>query len=193
MMRERSWLVKANNCSHSTSEGTPLSAGVCPALEGSLFAIWNNIARAACSCRGGSCAHGCRPPQPSKEHNVKASDAPFGSFFSRGNVLGHISKSLLALFDIVFHSCYIPSMEWDIEFTDEFERWWNDLSEDEQDSVDQMVRLLQMRGPSLGRPHADLIQSSRHSNMKELRVRQAVSCAICFRSETLCHFAHWRG
>jgi hypothetical protein len=41
-------------------------------------------------------------------------------------------------------------MEWDIEFTDEFERWWNDLSEDEQDSVDQMVRLLQLRGPSLG-------------------------------------------
>ena len=39
-------------------------------------------------------------------------------------------------------------MEWDIEFTNEFERWWNDLSEDEQDSVDQMVRLLQMRGPS---------------------------------------------
>ena len=43
-------------------------------------------------------------------------------------------------------------MEWDVEFTDEFERWWNGLSEDEQDSVDQMIRLLQMRGPSLGRP-----------------------------------------
>jgi len=64
-------------------------------------------------------------------------------------------------------------MEWDVEFTDEFERWWNGLSEDEQDSVDQMVRLLQIRGPSLGRPHADLIQSSRHSNMKELRVQHA--------------------
>ncbi len=64
-------------------------------------------------------------------------------------------------------------MEWDVEFTDEFERWWNGLSEDEQDSVDQMVRLLQMRGPSLGRPHAGLIQSSRHSNMKELRVQHA--------------------
>jgi hypothetical protein len=51
--------------------------------------------------------------------------------------------------DIVFHNCYIPPMEWAIEFTDEFERWWNNLSEDEQDSVDQMVRLLQMRGPSL--------------------------------------------
>src|SRR5580692_10144971 len=96
--------------------------------------------------------------------------------------------------DMVFHSCYIPSMEWDIEFTDEFERWWNDLSEDEQDSVDQMVRLLQMRGPSLGRPHANLIQSSRHSNMKELRVQQAGRiCAVCFRSETVCHFAYRRG
>jgi len=75
--------------------------------------------------------------------------------------------------DSIFHHCYILSMEWDIEFTDEFERWWNGLSEDEQNSVDQMVRLLQMRGPSLGRPHADLIQSSRHSNMKELRVQHA--------------------
>lgn len=64
-------------------------------------------------------------------------------------------------------------MEWNIEFTDEFERWWNDLTEDEQDSVDRMVRLLQMRGPSLGRPHADLILSSRHRNMKELRVQHA--------------------
>ena len=88
-------------------------------------------------------------------------------------------------------------MELDVEFNDEFERWWKGLSEDEQDSVDQMVRLLQMRGPSLGRPHADLIQSSRHSNMKELRIqharRQAVSCAICFRSKTLFHFVHRRG
>ena len=50
-----------------------------------------------------------------------------------------------------FHQCYIPYMEWDVEFTDEFERWWNVLSEDEQGSVDQMVRFLQKRGPSLGR------------------------------------------
>src|ERR1700687_3044947 len=67
---------------------------------------------------------------------------------------------------VIFHP-------WNGTLTDEFERWWNNLSEDEEDSVDQMVRLLQMRGPSLGRPHADLIQSSRHSNMKELRVQHA--------------------
>jgi hypothetical protein len=121
------------------------------------------------------------PRNHPKEHNIRASDAPFGSLFFLENILGHISKLLLdnappappRPIDIVFHGCYIPSMEWAIEFTDEFERWWNDLSEDEQDSVDQMVRLLQMRGPSLGRPHADLIQSSRHSNMKELRVQHA--------------------
>jgi len=51
-------------------------------------------------------------------------------------------------------------MEWDIEFTDEFERWWNDLSEDEQDSVDQMVRFYRCavlhsedHAPTLFNPH----------------------------------------
>ena len=33
-------------------------------------------------------------------------------------------------------------MEWEVEFTGEFERWWNGLTEDEQDSVDRKVRLL---------------------------------------------------
>jgi hypothetical protein len=64
-------------------------------------------------------------------------------------------------------------MEWEVEFTSEFERWWNSLSEGEQDTVDAFVRLLQKRGPSLGRPHVDLIQSSRHPNMKELRPQHA--------------------
>jgi hypothetical protein len=60
-------------------------------------------------------------------------------------------------------------MEWEVEFTTEFERWWNGLSEDEQDSVDAYVRLLQKRGPTWGRPHVDLVHLSRHPNMKELR------------------------
>jgi hypothetical protein len=62
-------------------------------------------------------------------------------------------------------------VEWEVEFTDEFEAWWKSLSEDEQDSVDQKVRLLQKRGPSLPRPDSDLVHSSRHPNMKELRVQ----------------------
>ena len=64
-------------------------------------------------------------------------------------------------------------MEWDVEFTGEFERWWNGLTEDEQDSVDRKVRLLQQRGPALPRPFADVVHSSRHSNMKELVIQHA--------------------
>jgi hypothetical protein len=28
-------------------------------------------------------------------------------------------------------------MEWEVEFTEEFAKWWNGLSDDEQDSVDR--------------------------------------------------------
>ena len=35
------------------------------------------------------------------------------------------------------------------------------------------VILLQKIGPSLPRPHADLIHSSRHPNMKELRIQHS--------------------
>ncbi|MBZ5572612.1 MAG: type II toxin-antitoxin system RelE/ParE family toxin [Acidobacteriia bacterium] len=60
-------------------------------------------------------------------------------------------------------------MAWEIEYTDEFEGWWNSLSEDEQEEINAKVELLEERGPTLSRPHADVIVSSRHSNMKELR------------------------
>ena len=62
-------------------------------------------------------------------------------------------------------------MEWDIEFTGEFERWWNGLSEDEQVSVDSAVRLLAMVGPTLRHPYSSGVSSSRHSRMRELRVQ----------------------
>lgn len=62
-------------------------------------------------------------------------------------------------------------MEWEVEYTDEFERWWKGLDEDEQVSVAQKVRVLQQLGPALPRPHADTIASSRHANMKELIIQ----------------------
>jgi hypothetical protein len=62
-------------------------------------------------------------------------------------------------------------MGYDVEFTNEFEGWWSGLSEDEQDSVAKKVGLLQDKGPVLARPHADVIQTSRYHNMKELRVQ----------------------
>lgn len=60
---------------------------------------------------------------------------------------------------------------WDIEYTDEFGQWWDSLSEDEQESVHTSVELLRIIGPTLPRPHSDIVQVSRHSNMKELRTQ----------------------
>jgi hypothetical protein len=68
---------------------------------------------------------------------------------------------------------YIPSMEWEVEFTDEFSNWWDGLSEAEQVDVNAKVILLQKIDPSLPRPRADLIHSSRHPNMKELRIQHS--------------------
>jgi hypothetical protein len=61
------------------------------------------------------------------------------------------------------------NISWEVELTDEFETWWNDLSQEEQEEIAAKVELLEERGPTLPRPHADVIKSSRHSNMKELR------------------------
>jgi len=60
---------------------------------------------------------------------------------------------------------------WDVEFTSEFERWWQTLTPGEQEGVYASVDLLRVLGPSLPRPHADVVHGSRHANMKELRVQ----------------------
>ncbi len=62
-------------------------------------------------------------------------------------------------------------MAWEVEYTDEFEQWWNTLSEEEQISLDASVRLLEARGPHLGFPHSSAIEHSKHSHMRELRTQ----------------------
>ncbi len=64
-------------------------------------------------------------------------------------------------------------MAFEVEFTTEFEGWWNSLTADEQDSVDYIVSLLQEFGPALSRPYADTLKGSQFPNMKELRVQHA--------------------
>jgi hypothetical protein len=63
-------------------------------------------------------------------------------------------------------------MSWEVEFTDEFGQWWEGLTEDEQDSIDVTVRLLEELGPHLPFPHCSDIKGSRHSQMRELRVQR---------------------
>src|SRR5215468_12709482 len=62
-------------------------------------------------------------------------------------------------------------MSWEVEFIDEFGEWWEGLTEDEQDSIDVTVRLLEELGPHLPFPHCSDIKESRHSQMRELRVQ----------------------
>jgi hypothetical protein len=57
--------------------------------------------------------------------------------------------------------------EWEVEFTDEFRTWWDGLTEAEQIDVRAEVNLLRRFGPTLGRP----VASSKHANMKELRIQ----------------------
>lgn len=63
------------------------------------------------------------------------------------------------------------SMAWDVEYTDEFETWWESLTETEQEDVDAYVQRLEARGPNLPYPHSSGINGSRHSHMRELRVQ----------------------
>ena len=62
-------------------------------------------------------------------------------------------------------------MAWDVEVTDEFKAWWNELTEAERISVEKAVLLLEERGPHLPFPYNSKVNGSRHSGMRELRVQ----------------------
>lgn len=62
-------------------------------------------------------------------------------------------------------------MTWDVEYSDEFGAWWQDLSEAEQESVAHSIGLLEALGPNLGHPHSSGINGSKHSHMRELRIQ----------------------
>jgi hypothetical protein len=60
---------------------------------------------------------------------------------------------------------------WEVEFTDEFEKWWNKLDETEQIKIDAAIRMLEEYGPDLPYPVSSGVNGSRHSHMRELRVQ----------------------
>lgn len=62
-------------------------------------------------------------------------------------------------------------MTWAIEYTDQFESWWDTLPESEQDAIGAAVHALERDGPALGRPLVDTVSTSSYNNnnMKELR------------------------
>lgn len=65
--------------------------------------------------------------------------------------------------------CYDSCMAWEIEYTDQFGAWFEDLGEEAQDAIIAAVDVLSERGPDLKRPLVDIVKISRYPNMKELR------------------------
>jgi hypothetical protein len=62
-------------------------------------------------------------------------------------------------------------MSWNVEYTDEFGAWYDELSEAIQDDIDRMVDVLEARGPQLPFPYSSGIAGSSHDHMRELRVQ----------------------
>ncbi len=62
-------------------------------------------------------------------------------------------------------------MAYEVEYTDEFEEWWNQLNEDEQATVDAYVKMLEQYGIGLGYPYSSNINQSRYGQMRELRAQ----------------------
>ncbi len=64
-------------------------------------------------------------------------------------------------------------MAWRIRTTVVFDEWFANLEEDGKVEVIAKVELLKHLGPTLGRPHADTLNGSKHTNMEELRADTA--------------------
>lgn len=71
-------------------------------------------------------------------------------------------------------------MRWGTERTDEFNEWWETLSESEQSKVAGSIKDLQRAGPIAGRPLVDTVKGSKHPNMKELRATQTIRIFFAF-------------
>lgn len=61
---------------------------------------------------------------------------------------------------------------WEIITVETFDTWFLGLLEAEQVDVLAAIKMLEVTGPSLGRPYVDTLQQSRDvSNLKELRIQ----------------------
>ena len=58
-----------------------------------------------------------------------------------------------------------------VEYTEEFETWWQALTEREQNDVSHVVDMLAEQGPVLPFPYSSTVERSRHGHMRELRVQ----------------------
>lgn len=62
-------------------------------------------------------------------------------------------------------------MTWCVEYTDEFESWWQTLSEQQQNDIVAVVTLLEEKGTNLSFPYSSAIVGSKLSHLRELRIQ----------------------
>lgn len=62
-------------------------------------------------------------------------------------------------------------MPWEVEYTDEFEAWWDQLSIGEQESIAAVVGVLEQLGPQLSFPYSSDIKSAKKHAIRELRIQ----------------------
>jgi hypothetical protein len=77
---------------------------------------------------------------------------------------------------------------WDVEYTDLFEQWWQQLSEEQHVALDAMVQVLEQHGAALGPPYSVEVPTLNNPNLRQLRVP--------FGEQTLCVLYlgdEWRG
>ena len=77
--------------------------------------------------------------RPAQRPRTRAPDTAegLGAGGGRGGRRARIGRTLTRQ----FHWDYIPPVEWEVEYTEEFEGWWNFLSEAEQEDVNAKVSL----------------------------------------------------
>ncbi len=61
------------------------------------------------------------------------------------------------------------SMSWDVILLKEVETWYFTLDPDAMTAVTGAIDLLELEGPTLGRPTVDKVNGSKFHSMKELR------------------------
>jgi hypothetical protein len=72
---------------------------------------------------------------------------------------------------LIFLGGYIPSMAWEVEFTDEFEAWWDSLDAGEQIDIDAIVGLLEEKGLHLPFPFSSDVKGAKYGTLRELRIQ----------------------
>ncbi|CAM2881989.1 type II toxin-antitoxin system RelE/ParE family toxin [Legionella anisa] len=80
-------------------------------------------------------------------------------------------------------------MEWDIEYTNEFELWLAKLTKKEQIAVTTIVNLLKSYGPNHKIPASICLNSSKLKHMRELHIEYAGSPYQIFYVFDLTRFA----